>query len=62
MTIRPDGRRVISVTMQTEMHQHLISRCRELDQPITVFVREAIKRALQQGAREGPPPCARTRP
>jgi predicted DNA-binding protein len=49
MTLRSDGRRVISVTMQPELYDQLYARCRELDRPITVYVREAIKAAL--------PPC-----
>jgi predicted DNA-binding protein len=46
MTLRSDGRRVISVTMQPELYDQLCSRCRELDRPITVYVRDAIKAAL----------------
>ena len=47
MTLRSDGRRVISATMQPELYEQLRARCKELDTPITVFVREAIKAALQ---------------
>jgi len=46
MTLRSDGRRVISATMQPELYEQLRSRCKELDTPLTVFVREAIKAAL----------------
>lgn len=46
MTLRSDGRRVISVTMQPELYDRLYARCRELDQPVTVFVREALKHML----------------
>jgi predicted DNA-binding protein len=46
MTIRSDGRRVISVTMQPDLYDQLYARCKELDRPITVFVREAISQAL----------------
>lgn len=46
MTLRSDGRRVISVTMQPDLYDQLYARCRELDRPITVYVREAIKAAL----------------
>lgn len=47
MTLRSDGRRVISATMQPELYEQLLARCKELDTPLTVFVREAIKAALQ---------------
>jgi predicted DNA-binding protein len=46
MTLRSDGRRVISATMQPELYEQLRARCKELDTPLTVFVREAIKAAL----------------
>ena len=46
MTLRSDGRRVISATMQPELYEQLYAHCKELDIPITVFVREAISRAL----------------
>jgi hypothetical protein len=46
MTLRSDGRRVISATMQPELYDQLYAHCRQLDLPITVFVREAIKAAL----------------
>jgi predicted DNA-binding protein len=32
--------------MQPELYDQLYARCRELDRPITVYVREAIKAAL----------------
>lgn len=46
MTLRSDGRRVISATMQPELYERLYAHCRKHDTPITVFVREAIKAAL----------------
>lgn len=46
MTLRSDGRRVISATMQPELYERLYAHCKELDIPITVFVREAIAKAL----------------
>jgi siroheme synthase (precorrin-2 oxidase/ferrochelatase) len=46
MTIRSDGRRVISATMQPELYERLYAHCRDLDIPITVFVREALQQAL----------------
>jgi len=46
MTLRSDGRRVISATMQPKLYDRLYAHCRNLDTPITVFVREAIKAAL----------------
>ena len=46
MTLRSDGRRVISVTMQPDLYDRLYAKCRQLDQPVTVFVRELLKQAL----------------
>lgn len=46
MTLRSDGRRVISATMQPELYERLYAHCRKHDKPITVFVREAIQAAL----------------
>ena len=46
MTLRSDGRRVISATMQPDLYERLYAHCRQLDIPITVFMREAIKAAL----------------
>jgi hypothetical protein len=44
------SRRVVSVTMMDDLYAALRQRCTELDQPVTVFVREAIKRALDEPA------------
>jgi len=46
MTLRSDGRRVVSATMQPELYERLYAHCKELDIPVTVFVREALKKAL----------------
>ena len=46
MTLRSDGRRVISVTMQQELYDRLYAHCRNLDQPVSLFVRELLKQAL----------------
>ena len=46
MTLRSDGRRVISATMHPDLYDQLYAHCTGLDIPITVFVREAIKEAL----------------
>ena len=46
MTLRSDGRRVISATMQPELYERLYAHCKERDIPITVFVRNAIEAAL----------------
>jgi predicted DNA-binding protein len=32
--------------MQPELYERLYAHCKELDIPITVFVREALKKAL----------------
>jgi siroheme synthase (precorrin-2 oxidase/ferrochelatase) len=46
MTLRSDGRRVISATMQPELYERVYAHCKELDIPVTVFVRDAINAAL----------------
>lgn len=46
MTTRPDNRRIVSVSMKPELHAQLWNHCKEIDQPVTVFVRELIKQAL----------------
>lgn len=46
MTLRSDGRRVISATMQPELYDRLYAHCKKHDIPITVFVRDAISKAL----------------
>lgn len=56
MTLRSDGRRVISATMQPELYDRLYAHCRELDIPITVFMRNAIKAALPPGGDGEPAP------
>lgn len=48
MTVRSDGRRVISLTMQPAIYEMLYEHCRKIDQPITVFVRELIKREINR--------------
>jgi predicted DNA-binding protein len=48
MTLRSDGRRVVSVTMQPELYDQLYEACRHLDLPVTVWVREAIKAQLER--------------
>ena len=46
MTLRKDGRRVISATMQPELYDRMVEHCQRVDLPITVFVRHAIRDAL----------------
>ena len=48
MTLRSDGRRIISVTMQPELYDQLYEACKELDLPVTVWCREAIKAHLER--------------
>ena len=50
---RPDGRSLISVTMAPELYQEVKDRCMEEDKPLTVWVRELIKRELE-GRRNDP--------
>ena len=54
MTLRSDGRRVISATMQPELYDRVREHCRNLDIPITVFVREALKQALPPSGDDEP--------
>ena len=51
MTLRADGRRVVSVTMQPELYERLYAICKHLDLPVTVWVREAIKAQLERQER-----------
>lgn len=46
MTTTPNNRRIVSISMKPELHARLWDHCKELDQPVTVFVRELIKQAL----------------
>ena len=46
MTLRSDGRRVLSATMQPDLYDRVYAHCKKMDIPITVFVREALKQAL----------------
>lgn len=46
MTVRSDGRHVISITMKPDLYRQIEVRCDELDLPITVWVRELIQREL----------------
>jgi predicted DNA-binding protein len=46
MTLRSDGRRVVSVTMQPELYEQLYATCKRLDLPVTVWCREAIRLQL----------------
>lgn len=56
MTLRSDGRQVISATMQPELYDRLYAHCKKRDIPITVFVREAIKASLPLAADKEPAP------
>ena len=46
MTTHPNNRRIVSISMKPDLHAQLWSHCKEIDQPVTVFVRELIKKAL----------------
>jgi predicted DNA-binding protein len=48
MTLRSDGRRVVSVTMQPELYARLYAICKRLDLPVTAWVREAIRERLER--------------
>lgn len=53
MTIRSDGRRIISVTMLPELYERLREHCRLIDRPLTVFTRSAIEEKLVRDERLG---------
>jgi len=46
MSLRKDGRRIISVTLKPSLYEELVEECKELDVPVTVFARKAIATAL----------------
>ena len=56
MTLRSDGRRVISATMHPDLYNRLYAHCKELDIPVTVFMRDAIKAALPPAGDAEPAP------
>jgi len=56
MTLRSDGRRVISATMHPDLYNRLYAHCKQLDVPVTVFMRDAINAALPPAADAEPPP------
>ena len=41
-----------TVTMQQELHDRVRERCKQEDKPLTVWVRELIKRELSDPAKE----------
>jgi predicted DNA-binding protein len=45
----PD-RKLVSVTMRTELYQRLIGRCKALDVPASVYVRQLIQDDLDRNA------------
>ena len=47
MTIRHEKRHCISITMKEELYELIKHRCEEIDLPITVWVRELIKREIR---------------
>ena len=47
MTLRSDGRRVVSVTMQPALYDRLYLACKQQDIPVSVLCREAIKAYLE---------------
>lgn len=43
---RKDGRRVIQVTLLSDVYDRIREHCDSLDLPITVWVRDLVKREL----------------
>lgn len=49
MTIsKTNGRKLIQITMLPALYHQIQTHCKQLDLPITVWVRELIKRELQR--------------
>lgn len=46
MTLRSDGRRLIQLTMKPDLYERIREHCDSLDLPVTVWVRELVKREL----------------
>lgn len=46
MTVRPDGRHVISITMFPELYKRLRNHCQKTDQPVTAYVRKILDETL----------------
>lgn len=46
MTIRSDGRHVISLTMKPELYDLVRERCEQLDLPVTIWIRELLQREI----------------
>lgn len=47
MSKRSDGRFVVSVTMQEHLYKELSEKCKDDDMPVSVFIRNLIKKELQ---------------
>lgn len=47
-TRKDDGRKLIQITMLPALYHQIQNHCKQLDLPITVWVRELIKRELQR--------------
>ena len=47
-TRKDDGRKLIQITMLPDLYQQIRNHCKQLDLPITIWVRELIKRELEQ--------------
>lgn len=48
MTMRPDGRRLLQITMSPLMYVRLKAFCLERDLPLSVWGRAVIERALEE--------------
>jgi len=48
VTLRKDGRRLIQLTMKPDLYDRIQEHCAAIDQPVTVWVRELIKRELER--------------
>lgn len=49
MTIRPDSRRLIQLTMKPDLYDRIRRHCSALDVPMTVWARGLILKELDQG-------------
>jgi hypothetical protein len=53
MTIRKDdGRRLIQISCKPDLYEQVREHCRELDLPITIWLRGLMKDSLAKAARD----------
>jgi hypothetical protein len=48
MTLRPDGRRMIQVTLRPELYDQIKQICDDHDMPLSVWGRAVFERAIRE--------------